>query len=143
MGGMTNWNTGSGGTARSARSPVKLGSAKPNWVLAADALVRDPTGWGHLAGLAPVYTVNGVTFSTWDGIPPHRNRTGMTPSGGNEVFADGSATWIKYDQMYLLHQYPGSTGPRWFFWYQDPNDFGIPAFVLPGFLKSISAENFQ
>jgi len=44
---------------------------------------------------------------------------GKTPAGGNEVFADGSVQWIKYERMYLLSQYVGGSGPRQFFWYQE------------------------
>jgi prepilin-type N-terminal cleavage/methylation domain-containing protein len=38
LGGLASWNTPSG-TFRS-HSPIKLGSSKPHWVLAADALIK-------------------------------------------------------------------------------------------------------
>jgi prepilin-type N-terminal cleavage/methylation domain-containing protein len=133
MGGMTNWNTANG--SRASHSPVKLGSAKPYWTLAADALARDQaSGWGALGG-TPVYA--------WDDIPPHRAPGSKSPAGGNEVFADGSAQWIKYQTMYLLHQYNGSTGVRQFFWSQDTTDFGDlnPALTAAD-LKGLSARNY-
>lgn len=137
MGAMTNWVAG--GTTYPARSPFKLGQAKPYWMLAADALVRGATGWGSLAGTPPSYTVNGATFSVWDDTPPHRDIGSKRPAGGNEVFADGSAKWVKYETMYLLHQYTGA-GLRQFFWYQDTSDF--PANLVSA-LPALSAKNYM
>lgn len=129
MGGMTNWNTGAGNFP--ANSPVKLGTSKPYWVLAADEMVRDQaTGWGGVGG-APQYA--------WDDTPPHRSFRSKSPAGGNEVFADGSARWVKYQSLYLFHQYQGFTGVRQFFWYQDPTDFS-PG--LNGMLSLLSVPNY-
>ena len=130
MGGMTNWNTAVG--TRRARSPVKLGTAKSYWALAADALVRGTSGWGTLGG-TPQYA--------WDDIPPHRNMVGKTPAGGNEVYADGSARWCTYDTMFSFHQYNGATGLRRFFWYQDSSDFADVGITAAN-LDSMSAKNY-
>jgi prepilin-type N-terminal cleavage/methylation domain-containing protein len=138
MGGMTNWSAGSIGNRR-ARSPRKLGTAKPYWALAGDALVRGTGGWSSLQGTAPSYTFNGSTFTPWDDAPPHR--AGRLPAGGNEVFVDGSGRWIKFDSMWLLHRYPGVNGDRQFFWYQDPNDFAPD--ITPANLQTLSSKNFQ
>jgi hypothetical protein len=127
MGGMARWNTGAG---YAARSPDKLSTSKPSWVLATDALVRGSSGWGTLEGTTPTHTTGGVTWSVWDDTPPHKNLRGKTPAGGNEVFADGSAQWIKFERMYLLHQYSGGSGIRQFFWYQEDLS-NIPDSVLP------------
>jgi prepilin-type N-terminal cleavage/methylation domain-containing protein len=132
MGGMTNWNTPVG--VRTGHSPIKLGNARPYWTLAADALVRGSTGWGTLGG-TPQYA--------WDDIPPHRNPGSQRPAGGNQVFADGSASWNKYETMNCFHQYNGATGLRMFFWYQDPSDFAQA--VLPissGDLATTSSKNY-
>jgi len=121
FGCMTNWTPPMG--QRAGHSPIKLSTARPYWVLAADAMVRDQAnGWGGLGG-TPV--------NAWNDIPAHRDPSGRAPAGGNEVFADGSVTWAKYMTMHLFHQYPGATGIRQFFWYQDPSDFlGVsPAFT--------------
>lgn len=118
MGGMTSWviaNGNSVGSPRASHSPVKLGNAKPYWALAADANVQDGSGWGHLTSA----NSGGQLF--WDNIPPHRG-SGALPLGGNEVFADGSAQWIKYEQMYAFHSYQGFSTRIWF-WYQDTTDF--------------------
>ena len=74
-------------------SPVKLGLAKSSWCLAADAVVEVETGWGGTTDTDPEIYVN---------LPPHRNGGSMFPSGGNEVFADGSAQWFKIAQMRFL-----------------------------------------
>jgi type II secretory pathway pseudopilin PulG len=133
MGGMTNWNTGNG--LRASHSPVKLSSAKAYWALAGDTLVRDQSkGWGGLGG-TPLYA--------WDDIPPHRDSSSKSPAGGNEVFADGSARWIKYPTMYLFHEYNGATGVRQFFWYQDITDFGdIAPAITATDLQGLSARNY-
>jgi len=138
MGGMPKWIAGNN-TTYTAHSPVKLTKSKPYWALAADPLIRGTSGWGSLAGQAPNYTVNGIKFSPWDDIPTHRGSSTKTPAGGNEVFVDGSANWIKFQNMYFFHQYPGSTGPRQFFWYQEPTDFE-PILLLG--LSSLSANNY-
>jgi prepilin-type N-terminal cleavage/methylation domain-containing protein len=135
MGGMTNWTAGA--TRYVARSPIKLALAKASWALAADPLVRGSGGWGSLEGTAPMYIVGTSSWSVWDDTPPHRNLKGKTPAGGNEVFADGSAQWIKFERMYLLHQYTGS-GLRQFFWYQDDLST-IPAAAL----TALSAQNYR
>jgi type II secretory pathway pseudopilin PulG len=149
LGGMTNWNTGATAARRVARSPVKFGT-KPYWALATDALVRGDGGWGTLAGTAPIYTIvigggfpaTTVSFSLWNDIPPHRRLRSRIPAGGNEVFADGSGQWIKYERMYLLHQYPGGSGVRQFFWYQDFGGSDDAVAFSDSYLQSISAQRF-
>ena len=129
MGGMTNWATPAGDFP--ANSPIKLGAAKPSWVLAADEMVRDQnSGWGGVAG-TPLYA--------WDDTPPHRSFGSKSPAGGNEVFVDGSARWVKYQSLYLFHQYQGYTGVRQFFWYQDQSDFSPD---LNAELSSLSVANY-
>jgi prepilin-type N-terminal cleavage/methylation domain-containing protein len=135
MGGMTNWDAN--GTRYPSRSPIKLSTAKGSWALAADALVRGSGGWGSLEGTAPTYTTGTTTWSVWDDVPPHKNMKGKTPAGGNEVFADGSAQWIKFERMYFLHQYTGA-GLRQFFWYQDDLS-SLPPAALP----ALAARNFM
>lgn len=129
MGGMTNWATPAGDFP--ANSPIKLGTSKPYWVLAADEMVRDQdTGWGGVAG-SPLYA--------WDDAPPHRGFRSQSPAGGNEIFADGSAHWVKYQSLYFFHQYAGLTGVRQFFWYQDQTDFSAD---LNAALDSLSVANY-
>jgi prepilin-type N-terminal cleavage/methylation domain-containing protein len=129
MGGMTSWVTDAGNF--SSRSPIRLGTAKPYWALAADEMVRDRnSGWGGVAG-TPLYA--------WDDAPPHHAYRSKAPAGGNEVFADGSARWIKYQSLYLFNQYQGRSGVRQFFWYQDPTDFSPE---LKAALSSLSVARY-
>jgi hypothetical protein len=59
-------------------------------------------------------------------MPAHRSLKSKAPAGGNEVFCDGSARWIKFSEMYYLHTWTsdvtGSGGKKCFF-YQDSSDF--------------------
>lgn len=133
MGGMTNWITGVG--TRAGHSPIKLGTSRPYWVLAADAIVRDKdNGWGAMGG-TPQYA--------WDDIPSHRDAGSKLPAGGNELFADGSGRWIKFQTMYEFHEYQGFTGKRQFFWYQEPTDFASPTpAITTADLMSLQAKNY-
>jgi hypothetical protein len=102
-----------------SRSPIKMGSARPYWCLAADAVVKvgaytDP--WGQFDGINNECYVN---------LVPHRTANGNSPAGGNEVFADGSAQWIKIGLMRNLATW--DTGSRQCYWYQDRSDFGWTA----------------
>jgi prepilin-type N-terminal cleavage/methylation domain-containing protein len=95
-------------------SPVKIGQSKPWWVLAADAVVKTDGGWGQPPpdGDEPALYVN---------LPPHKKGSGTFPSGGNEVFIDGSAQWEKIDQMRFLTSWSATT--RFCYFYQDRQDF--------------------
>lgn len=135
FGGMTNWTTPVG--VRAPHSPVKLSSSKSFWVLAADANVRDDVAWGDLTDL------NGGN-PYWGNIPPHRGGAGI-PAGGNEVFMDGSVSWIKYETMFCFHRYIGAGGVyRNWFWYQDSSDFMTVAPVItPIDLLNLSAKKYM
>lgn len=93
-GGITKWNNNLG-TFNSA-SPVKIAQAKPTWMLAADVVAKpDGTSW-----VFPTTPESG-----WSTLPAHKNPVGGTPAGGNEVFIDGSARWIKLNQMLFVHSW--------------------------------------
>ena len=110
FGGITKWQNPAGEFP--SRSPVKLGLAKPSWTLAADAIGKIEGSWGgQVAGREFVYA----------NMPQHHGSKGMLPIGGNQVFADGSARWIKVAQMYFLTAW--NVGVREYYFYQDPTDF--------------------
>ena len=55
-------------------------------------------------------------------IPPHPAPGGV-PAGGNEVFADNSAKWCKFADMYRFNRYEGGIGTIDVFWYQESTGF--------------------
>lgn len=125
FGCMTNWNLPGYGTFR-GHSPIKLGTSKPYWCLAADANVQDGQGWGHLAATFP--QPSDYQYYYWVDTPPHKEGNGNIPAGGNEVFADGSAKWCQFRTMHTFHWYKGLQNRYWF-WYQKTED--IPNNVNP------------
>jgi prepilin-type N-terminal cleavage/methylation domain-containing protein len=110
FGGVTNWhNPGEppGGFNVSKCSPIKTTTAKPAFTLAADTVMQYQNVWK-----------SGPDGSGYEGLPPHRK--GDRPSGGNELFVDGSASWIKADQMWMLTTWDYT---QYCFFYQDPDTF--------------------
>jgi len=100
LGGVTLWYNSEGTFA--SLSPVKLGNARPGWVLAAEDVMNSGTTWS---------TVH------------KRSGTGH-PDGGNELYADGSVSWVKIEQMYQITTYD-LTGHKWYFYQDDLSS--IPA----------------
>jgi prepilin-type N-terminal cleavage/methylation domain-containing protein len=116
FGGMTNWVVPILG-AISSYSPVKLANAKPYWALGADTNMKVGSQWA-----GQVSAGGGGTWA-WEygNIPPHP--TGGVPAGGNEVFADGSAKWCRFSDMYRFNNWTSGMGSLDTYWYQDTQDF--------------------
>jgi type II secretory pathway pseudopilin PulG len=126
LGGLTNWDTGSGLFA--GRSPIKLSTSKPYWVLAADSLIKMGTKW---AGQA--VATSDPRYFVYANIPPHLS--GVNPAGGNEVFADGSAQWRKFNSWYHFTFWAGAYGQTFVYWSQDQTDFDPALITLLPSLK--------
>jgi prepilin-type N-terminal cleavage/methylation domain-containing protein len=127
FGGITNWHNPSGDFP--SHSPVKLSTAKPSWTLAADALGKINGAWG---GQEP-----GREF-VYANMPQHRGPSSKVPEGGEQVFADGSARWCKFETMSFFTTW--DTGVRFYFFYQDPSDFEPN---LLGALPALRATNWR
>jgi prepilin-type N-terminal cleavage/methylation domain-containing protein len=117
FGGITTW-INPGGTIARPPSPVKLGNSKPRWCLAAESNCRftqqippfpaQCIGWGadgYVAG-EPVKV-------------PHPSSSSASPAGGNILFADSSASWVKFENMYFMNALAGSLVCRAFAYQED------------------------
>jgi prepilin-type N-terminal cleavage/methylation domain-containing protein len=115
FGGMRVWALPTGITVP-GHSPVKLGNAKSYWALAADSNVKIGGKWAGVASKGTAYAFE------YGSIPPHPVNGGNS-AGGNEVFADGSAGWCKFNTMYRFNNYAGAVGSTDQYWSQDTTDF--------------------
>lgn len=115
FGGMRVWALPSGTTVPS-HSPVKLGNGKPYWALSADSNMKINGKWAGLASKGTAYAFE------YGSIPPHPV-PGGNPAGGDEGFADGSAKWCRFSDMYRFNNYAGAVGSTDQYWYQDAADF--------------------
>ena len=104
LAGMTSW-IDHGGHSHESRSPVTNSQMKPGWAMIADRMHRMSGQW--------------VSTTVW-GASSHELRADGTPEGGNQVFADGSGSWVDFrNTLRLTTWYPNV---RELFWYQ--NDIG-------------------
>jgi prepilin-type N-terminal cleavage/methylation domain-containing protein len=131
FGGITNWVNPRFPNGVASRSPVKLSQSKPGWCLAADTVMKVSGQWGATIPSRP---------GVFDNMPQHRGPLSMEPVGGNEVFADNSAQWVKFEQMYFLTSWSGLVDSREGFFYQDPSDFEQ---ALINNLPSLAASNYK
>jgi prepilin-type N-terminal cleavage/methylation domain-containing protein len=131
FGGITTWMNPSFPTGIPSRSPVKYSVARPGWCLAADANIRVKAGWGSTGPERP------LPFSN---LPPHPKAKSKEPQGGNELFVDGSARWIRFEKMYYLTTWQPDFKQRACFFYQDSGDFDP---LLTSALPSLSANAWK
>jgi len=106
FGGVRLWINHAAGSPFPSASPIKLGTSKPGWVLAADVVSK----------------VNG----TWTG-QPHTGPRAPYPEGNNHLLTDGSVAWIKAQKLYELTGW-GNLSYEWYFYQDDLST--IPAAQL-------------
>ena len=109
LGGISSWLNPAG--RFDSYSPVKVSTARSTWCLAADSICKIDGTWGQPQGTAR----DDVIYSN---TPQHRRPGSSAPEGGNEVFIDGSARWIKFQQMYYLTTWT-TDGTRIYYFYQE------------------------
>ena len=102
-GGITNWHNNVASVR--ASSPMKSSTARPGWMLAADFVIRFDGVWGRAGEVPP---------SGFTSLPAHKARSGQ-PAGGNEVFMDGSARWVKAREMMFIHSWNPSSRELYFY----------------------------
>jgi hypothetical protein len=51
-------------------------------------------------------------------MPPHRSGAAKSPAGGNQLFMDGSARWIRFKEMLFIHSW-SADGSRDAYMYQE------------------------
>jgi hypothetical protein len=70
--------------------------------------------------------------ATYEQMPSHSPH--KVPDGGNQLQIDGSASWIKFKNMYFLHSWSPSTRGAYF--YQNPSDFDPDLLVVLPLLRA-------
>ena len=129
MGGVTAWSY----SPAAAYSPVKLSNSKPYWTLASDFNAKI-VGSKWAGGL--VTPASGTSYIEYGNIPPHPAKNG-NPAGGNEVFADGSGKWCKFETMCHFNNYAGLLGGTDIWWFQEPTDFNATLLAALPSLQTI------
>jgi prepilin-type N-terminal cleavage/methylation domain-containing protein len=122
FGGITNWYNAS--YDGPSRSPVKISQARPGWTLAADSIMKINGAWGG--------TDRDIAYAN---MPQHVRPGSKVPIGGNQLFIDCSAYWIRAQKMYSLTTW--SPGSRDGFFYQEEADFP------PGLISVLPRLRFQ
>jgi len=103
-----------------SRSPVKLSTSKPHWVLAADSLIKMASA--GLTWADQCVLTSDVRYYVYANCPPHKK--GSDAAGGNEVFTDGSASWQNFDSSWRRFTYwTGDGVEKHVYWSQDTADF--------------------
>jgi prepilin-type N-terminal cleavage/methylation domain-containing protein len=100
-------------------SPVKLTQSQPYWCMAADLVAEINGTWGGSQTQITVPAIN----AAFKYVPPHREGTNVYPAGGNEVFADCSASWC---QVATMHEFTTWTTDDTFWFYQKTTDITSP-----------------
>ena len=116
LAGMPTW-TNAYGTIAKAPSPKKL-SSPGGWALAADVTVRNDGVWGTTRPAWALY---------YPDIPPHKRSENAAPAGHNQVFMDGSASWIDANKLVSISDWFATVDHQAFWYQQDLGGWTPPA----------------
>ena len=120
FGGFTEWSPNANvGEIPGTHSPVKLSQSLPYWCLGADLVAKINGTWGGSESLITSPDID-ASYKYW---PPHRAGNRPYPQGGNEVFADCSASWCKVETMY---QFTTWTAANELWFYQRTSEITSP-----------------
>ena len=110
--GIETWTTLTG--SYKSRSPVTLSSALGSWMLSSDTTMRAAGAWG------------GDRATAYGGMPSHKAADGISPDGGNQLYVDGSVSWVAFTDMVPIHSW-SPTAREAFGWQDDWGDYVPPA----------------
>ena len=110
FGGFITWTPPGGYDIPGTHSPVKLSQSQPYWCLAADLIEKVGGVWGAPDPDLPAQAQQAGKF-----VPQHREGNQAYPEGGNEVFADGSASFCKVQTMYQFTTWMPGGRSLWFY----------------------------
>ncbi len=108
FGGIERWINNVG--TFDSKSPIKMAVAGPRWVVAADTTMKVDGKWG------------GGRPEAFGDMPSHR-KSNPWPEGGYHTYVDGSAQWVPFDDMYMIHSWAPSS--RMGFFRQDDMPEGL------------------
>ncbi len=110
--GMSFWSNVPGAPAKvNGLSPIDLDDMSSEKTLVADMLFRDNTRpWGDLSAMSA------TNQEVWAGSPAH-GKNGENPKGGNHLFADGSGSWIAFEETRELQSH--MAGRKFYYFQQD------------------------
>jgi len=108
FGGVTAWINDVTYPSVKSSSPINMSTSKPGWMLAADFVPK------IIAGGA-TWTYPETPGSGFSSLPAHKSDSTSLPAGGNEVFIDGSARWVKASEMYFIHTWSLTTCEIYFY----------------------------
>jgi prepilin-type N-terminal cleavage/methylation domain-containing protein len=112
LGGIEYWQNIVVKTLVPSRSPTKLTVAKPNWVLAADIVCKNPNATDQWGDVVPKICASRVA---------HKRPGKPFPDGANHLTVDGSVSWIKVENLMQINTWNFDT--RLYYFYQ--TDLGV------------------
>jgi len=112
FGGIEQWRNPYWRSPFKSRSPCNVNESRPEWILAADCMMKIDQIWG------------GGRPTAYGNMPQHRWRDAW-PEGGNEVRIDGSAFWVKFEDTYFIHSW-GTWNRMCYFYQKDLGEYDPP-----------------